>query len=325
VTELAVDDVANPGALPGCAVAARLLGGNPSGTATFMRSWLLIEQPGPWPADALEQVLAEAFPRDRRELLGELSTTHGLRVLLIRKPGRHLREPHDMAHRTVFIGGGDPGNRWLERLEVNDLPELADLDLAAVAEGRRGLGQPVSDPLFLVCTHGTKDMCCAVLGRPLATTLDANHPGLTWEVSHIGGDRWAGNLLVVPDGFMHGQLEPARAAQVAKAALVRQVEPEGLRGRTSERSRWSQHAEIAVRQRFDGMRGLDDVLVVWEMPLLDGDHDSQAYLVRVRAGQRLFDVTVRHRTAGRPSGASRCASLVAPAVYETESIIPAAG
>jgi sucrase/ferredoxin-like protein len=323
VTELAVDDVADP--MLGCAVVARLLGGNPSGTATYMRSWLLIEHPGPWPPDALEQVLAEAFSPARRELLRELEAAHGLRSLLIRKPGRHLREPHDMAHRAVFVGGGDPGNRWLERLEINDLPELADLDLAAVADGRGGLGQPVADPLFLVCTHGTKDVCCAVLGRPLATTLDANHPGLTWEVSHIGGDRWAGNLLVVPDGYMHGQLDPDGAAQVAKAALGRQVEPNGLRGRTSVRSRWSQHAEITVRQRFHGVRGLDDVLAVHEAPVLGADPDSPAWVVRVRAGQRLFDVTVRHRTAGRPSGESRCSALVAPAVYETESVIPIAG
>jgi hypothetical protein len=313
MTEPAVD------ALPGCAVVARLLGGSPSGTATFMRSWLLIEQPGPWPADALEQVLAKAFPPDRLALLDELRVTHGLRPLLIRKPGRHLREPH-MTDRAVFVGGGDPGNRWLERIAVDELAELAGLDLAAVADGRRGLGEPVTGPLFLVCTHGTKDMCCAVLGRPLATTLDTNHPGRTWEVSHVGGDRWAGNLLVVPDGYLHGQLDPDGAAQVAKAAITEQVEPDSLRGRTSVRSPWSQHAETAVRQHFCCARGLDDVLAVREAPC--GDAGSATRVVRVRCDRQLFDVTVRHRSAERSDGPSRCSALVAVSGYLTESIEP---
>src|SRR5882724_8898935 len=94
------------GSLPGCAVVARMLGGSPAGTAAFMKSWLLIEYPGPWPADALEQALAEAFPPAQRQRLAELRA-EGLRPLLIRQPGRHLREPH-LAGRRVFVGGTGP-------------------------------------------------------------------------------------------------------------------------------------------------------------------------------------------------------------------------
>ncbi|HEX6354009.1 sucrase ferredoxin [Actinophytocola sp.] len=306
------------GALPGCAVVARLLGGNPSGTAAFMRSWLLIEQPGPWSTNVLEETLDSALPQESRATLEEMRK-RGLRPLLIRRPGKHTRDPQ-RTRRTVFVGGGDPGSRWLERLEINDLSELATLDLSAVVEGRGGLGEPVDGPLFLICTHGTKDMCCAVLGRPLASSLDANYPGRTWEVSHVGGDRWAGNLLVVPDGFLHGQLEPNEAARVAKAALNDQVEPDHLRGRTSVGSSWSQHAEIAVRQGVSGVRGLDDVLAVDERPLLD-DPGSDTWMVRVRAAEQLFEVTVRHRTPAR-SRSSRCSSMVAPSGYVTERIRP---
>jgi hypothetical protein len=73
---------------------------------------------------------------------------------------------------------------------------------------------------------------------------------------------------------------------------------DSLRGRTSTASRWSQHAEIAVRQRF-GARGLDDVLAVHEEPLLGDGPDAQAWVVRVRNGARLYEVTVRHRPPGR--------------------------
>ncbi len=306
------DTQAPPAALPGCATVARMLGASPAGTAADMRCWLLIEQPGPWPADALENVLDEAFPAERRELLENLRRSHGLRPLLIRRPGKHQRDPD--RPRSVYVGGGEPGNRWLERLEIHDLGELAELDLEAVAEGTGGLGPRVDGPLFLVCTHGTKDMCCAVLGRPLASTLNTNHPGRAWEVSHVGGDRWAGNLLVVPDGFLHGQLNPAEAALVAKAALRGQVEPEQLRGGTSARTAWAQFAEIALRRRLN-LPGLDDVLAVQEEPLLESD----ARVVTVRGGEDFYSVTVRRRLAA-PRGESRCAGLIQPAGYVADEI-----
>ncbi|WP_181775513.1 sucrase ferredoxin [Amycolatopsis pittospori] len=306
------DTQAPPAALPGCATVARMLGASPAGTAADMRCWLLIEQPGPWPADALENILDEAFPAERRELLENLRRSHGLRPLLIRRPGKHQRDPD--RPRVVYVGGGEPGNRWLERLEIRDLAELAELDLQAVADGLGGFGEPVLGPLFLVCTHGTKDMCCAVLGRPLAAALNTNHPGRSWEVSHVGGDRWAGNLLVVPDGFLHGQLNPAEAALVAKSALRGQVEPDQLRGRTSARTAWSQFAEIAIRRQTN-LSGLDDVIAVQEEPLLESD----ARVVTVRGGEDFYSVTVRRRSA-TPRGESRCSGLIQPAGYVTENI-----
>lgn len=309
---------AGPGRTQGCAVVTRMLSGNPAGTATTMRSWLLIEQPGPWSADALEQVLAEAFSPEERETLERLRATAGLRPLLIRKPGRHERQPR-ATRRTVLVGGGEPDNRWLERLEIADLRELASLDLEAVAHGRGGIGTTVTGPLFLICTHGSKDMCCALLGRPLATALGASHPGRSWETSHLGGDRWAGNLLVVPDGYMHGHLDAGEAEVVAKAAFRGQVEPAKLRGRTSAASQWSQYAEIAVRHET-GLSGLDDVIAVHEETVPE-DHESTSEVrrVTVHSGQGVFEVTVRREPA-KARGTSRCSEVIAPPGYVTETM-----
>ncbi len=272
-----------------------------------MTSWLLIEQPGPWPQDALETTLAATFPRD----VAERARAAGLRPMLIRRPGRHERT---VGRRTVFAASGMPGNRWLERLDVTDLTELATLDLEAVAAGRPGHGTPVDDPLLLVCTHGTKDMCCAVLGRPLVTALAENHPDLSWEVSHLGGDRWAGNMLVVPNGFLYGQLTPADAALVAKTALDGQVCPDGLRGRTSAAGPWEQSAEIAVR-RETGLRGLDAVEAV-------GRHETadDASTVLVRAAGRHYEVTVRRQRA--ELGENRCTPQLVLSDYVAERIHP---
>ncbi|MBB5959138.1 hypothetical protein FHS29_005758 [Saccharothrix tamanrassetensis] len=294
--------------LPGCAILTRQLGGNPAGTAARMTSWLLIEQPGPWPADALEQTLASVFAPG--QLDGPRAA--GLRPLLIRRPGKHQR--FVSGPRAVYVASGVPGNRWLERV---DFADLASLDLAAVAAGVPGHGERVDGPLFLVCTHGTKDMCCAVLGRPLAGVLGENHPGRGWEVSHLGGDRWAGNLLVVPDGFLHGQLDPGEASLVAKAALAGQVQPEQLRGRTSAPSPWAQFAEIALRKHL-GLRGLDAALAVAERPV-EPDDDGETRVVTVQGMDHVYEVTV-HRNEAGPSGNSRCSGVIAPPAYSTRTI-----
>lgn len=295
-----------PTAAPACAALTRELGGEPAGTAARMTSWLLVEQPGSWAPDALEDVMAEAFPAGRLEAARDA----GLRPLLIRKPGRHARVPG--APRAVYLASGRPGHRWLDRLDVADLGELAHLDLEAVAAGRGGHGEPVSGPLFLVCTHGSKDMCCAVFGRPVVTGLAQNHPGQVWEVSHVGGDRWAGNLLTVPDGYLHGSLAVTEAELVAKEALSGNVRLEHLRGRTSAESPWSQFAEIEVRGRT-GLRGLDAVLATGE------ESDGDVRKVLVTAGARHYEVVVR-RTPATASGHSRCSARVVLAGFVAESV-----
>ena len=298
---------------PGCATVARLLGGDPAGSATHMTSWLLVEQPGAWSATAVESTLAGVIDDERMHAL----RTAGMRPLLIRRPGRHARTGDGPV--TVFVGSGRTGDHWLERIELSDSSELAELDLEAVAAGRRGHGQSVEGPLFLVCTHGAKDLCCAVLGRPVAKGLAADHPGRVWEVSHVGGDRWAGNLLVVPDGYLHGQLGPGEATLVAKAALAGQVLPDHLRGRTPAVTGWEQSAEIAVR-KHTGLTGVDDVTAVH----VRHDGDTAARTVLVTARGRHFEVVVRHRD-GIAADGNRCTGHLALAAYSAGEIRPAQG
>jgi hypothetical protein len=290
-------------AMDGCATVARVLGGDPAGSSGHMTSWLLVEQPGPWAPEAAADAFAQLVDGERMTVL----RAAGLRPLLVRRPGRHPRTGR--ARRTVFVGSGRPGNHWLERLELNDPSQLAEVDLEAVAEGRRGHGRPVSGPLLLVCTHGAKDMCCAVLGRPLVTDLVRDYPERVWEVSHVGGDRWAGNLLVVPDGYLHGQLDPAKAALVAKTAMSGQVHPDHLRGRTTATSNWEQAAEIAVR-RLNGPSGIDDVLATAVRP----DNGELTRVVEVSAGEHRYEVVVR-RQVGETSAANRCSGQFTLTTY----------
>lgn len=308
--------VSVPGA--GCATVARTLGEAPEGSATPMRSWLLIEHPGAWSRDIADRVLRAALPPARLRELADLRRHAGLRPLLVRRPG--YRAVPAGGRRTILVGSAHGGRRWLERLDVDGPRALGDVDLTAVAEGRGGLGEPVAGPVFGVCTHGAKDMCCATLGRPVANALAEAAPGRVWETTHVGGDRFAGNVLVLPDGFLYGHVSAASAPRVAAAADAGRVLSDLLRGRTSV-GMPAQVAEIAVR-RVTGLDGLDEVEPLGEDPVTG--------MLTVRAGDRRLGVRLGRHPLG-VCGTSRCAGPATPCGYSVEELtelpaeLPAAG
>ena len=193
-------------ALP-CATLSRALSEPLYGTASRVRGWVLLEQPGPWGRDAVTE--SRLDPGLARALDRAAAAAH-LRLLLIRRPGRGASQPH-----ACFVAHTSRGRRWLERRRLDDPAELLELDMAAVVAGERpGFGEEVAEPVYLVCTNGRHDRCCATYGRPLALALAAGHGELIWESSHVGGDRFAGNLVCLPDGHYFGRVGPADADRV---------------------------------------------------------------------------------------------------------------
>jgi hypothetical protein len=86
------------------------------------------------------------------------------------------------------------------------------------------------EPVLLVCTHGRHDTCCAVRGRPVAAALGERHGPRVWECSHVGGDRFAPTVVVLPDGTYYGGLDASDAVDVVDRHLGGTVTTEWLRG-----------------------------------------------------------------------------------------------
>lgn len=200
-----------------CATWARDRGDPLAGSAAPARRWLLIEHPGPWNEQAMR-----SRPLDSRagQSIAEAAATAGARILLIRRPWRP-RGHAKKAWAVVVHGQGATWGHW----EVpEDLVRAKGL-LAGHVEPRGEQG-----PLFLVCAHGRRDVCCAVRGRPVARALAARWPRQTWECSHLGGDRFAANVLVVPDGTTYGRLGEQDCVRVLEAHLRGEVDTTHLRG-----------------------------------------------------------------------------------------------
>jgi len=193
-------------ALP-CATLSRALEEPLYGTASRVRGWVLLEQPGPWGREAVTE---SRLDRDLALALDRAAAAARLRLLLIRRPGRGSSQPH-----ACFVAHTSQAGRWLERRRLDDPAELLELDMAKVVAGERpAFGEETDEPVYLVCTNGRHDRCCATYGRPLALALQASHGELIWESSHVGGDRFAGNLVCLPSGHYFGRVGPGEAERV---------------------------------------------------------------------------------------------------------------
>jgi hypothetical protein len=111
-------------------------------------------------------------------------------------------------------------------------------------------GQTRIDPLWLVCTNGKRDACCAKDGLPVARALAARLPGRVWECSHLGGHRFAANVLLLPAGLCFGRLRAEDVDNLVDLVARGELPLHLLRGRTVL-APVAQAAEIAARIELD--------------------------------------------------------------------------
>lgn len=282
-----------------CAVDSEQYDESLAGSASTVRRFLLLEVPGPWGRDALTD---SRLPAGVGEELLRRCATVKVRPLLVRRHGRSAPR-----RTTVFAAVADPQRPWLGRTYVDEPADVLDLPLDRLAD-RPAPFATTEGPLFCVCTHGKHDVCCAERGRPVAAALTAAHPGPTWEVSHIGGDRFAGNLLVLPDGLYYGRLDAGTAVRMADEHLAGRLDLDHLRGRCGYPFA-AQAAETHLR-RHTGVLDRD------RGTLVSCTRDGDEVVATFELDESRWQVRVRRSTA--PPRRLTCQALRAnPAVVHT--------
>jgi hypothetical protein len=262
-----------------CALRAALRGDPMLGTAFPAARLLLVEQPGPWGPAGLRTSRLDPRVVQRLE---ERAAAVGIRVLGIRRPGR---TPAGAVRRWALVDtrAGRETQRWGSYRADGDL--LA-LDLTAEPADRPPNAGGDQQPVYLVCTNGKHDTCCAVRGRLVAAALDAARPGRAWECTHVGGDRFAANVLVLPAGLLYGRVLPFAATEFAAAADADEVVGALLRGRIGLPP--AAQAALAFGYEHLALRSRMALQVQAVSPVVDG-----VVIVRLRGPHGLLDVTVR--------------------------------
>ena len=218
-----------------CSDAARLRGDDNIATAARVDVWILVELPITWGRDpiteaALPQVVRNALHRASHEIPRS-------RVVFIRKRVECLGPTR------VYIVRSGP-RIGVTQLDFDTLDEVATIPFISIANETNA---PATRLLVLVCTHGQHDSCCGRRGYPLFDALRQRDDIEVWQCSHIGGDRFAANAVVLPWGIYYGPVEPRDANALADSVLRDEIFLPAYRGRSSV-SRPVQAAETFLRR-----------------------------------------------------------------------------
>jgi len=198
------------------------------GSAVQVDVWLLIEYGYAWKAKALEDNI---LPRRATRAVAALSAQfeqmgYALRVQFVKQAATELHSP-----RLYFADGRD-GCWRLSRLQLSGYDEFPTLDAGLlVAEEQPGF-IPCNENIYLVCTNGQRDVCCARFGRPLYSTLHAAFDARIWQTTHVGGHRHAPNLLCLPSGYIYGHVSPERGVALVEGHDRGELDLNRLRGRS---------------------------------------------------------------------------------------------
>ena len=203
-----------------CSLVSRAAGEDPAGTATPLGTRLIVETPQPWKRDVLGsrysveglQRVVEAAREDG--VLGafaavlpdrEYSRRGHTRVLYLRRPS----EPFAVFEKEDFL--------------VPDGELVAAVEALLRGPGRsstldRYRQETVGVRDVVVCTHGSRDVCCGKFGYPVYDLLRRRHARSgwlrVWRSSHIGGHRFAPTMIDYPEARYWGHLEPWAAERV---------------------------------------------------------------------------------------------------------------
>ena len=219
------------------------------GTAAEVDVWLLLEYRPAWRAKAIaDNALGEAV---RSWLAHGIEVLEGegykVRPQLIRQPEIDRADTRLLIHHDGVLrafGSGGPGYDGLVRTPIESL-------------FRGESGERLEAPRYFVCTNGQRDLCCARFGLPVYNKLREHLGERVWQVTHLGGHRFAPNVLVLPQGVLYGRVGTAGAdaGDESIAQFAAEVEAGGV-PRRYLRGRSSYPKPVQAAEGFAGCDGL---------------------------------------------------------------------
>jgi hypothetical protein len=257
------------------------------GSASQAQAYLLLEYSGAWGEKALKE---SDIPESVKARLNELgAAVKGLKTLLIKTQPAQRHE----AEIRFFVAALSAQPARLYAFRFSDYLDLLSLDIPAILSGEAAYDPYLhKTALYLVCGNGRRDRCCARHGVPVFNALtaamhSASEPSV-WQCSHVGGHRFAANLLCLPHGLMYGRVRTESAPAIIDADRNGQIYLPNLRGRVCDRP-VVQVTEYLLRQQRAEYR-IDDI-----RPLEANELEPGEWLVRfaIQREDKIAQVRVR--------------------------------
>ena len=176
---------------------------SPIGSASNFDKYLLIGVPTPWKSEITE---SEKFPKKIKSLLEKNSNLLETTKIL----GFNTEDRYDDINKThIILFAKTKGNfEKFEKFEfLSDQKNLEKLILHLLNSNYKNhsskINQNNNSRDLLICIHGARDTCCASIGYPIYEKILSSQQSSkinVFQVSHIGGHRFAPNIIDMPDG-----------------------------------------------------------------------------------------------------------------------------
>lgn len=191
-----------------CSIYSREIGEDPAGSAPSWQSCLVLEFPKPWKDEVTDSA---HFPAEVSDALAKAEVEgRTVRLQCVTPDPEYTTVGHTRV--MLFYRNPAPAAAFgkIDYVVPND--QAADLATAIIENPHalqkydqyRDETNGVRD--ILVCTHGSRDTCCATFGIPIYQLLRQEYgPALdgrlrVWRASHLGGHRLAPNIVDLPEG-----------------------------------------------------------------------------------------------------------------------------
>jgi hypothetical protein len=287
-----------------CSDLSRKAGEPLIGSATPTSRYLLIEYNGSWGEKALNE---SDIPTEVKNYLNQFTKSDKkTKALLIHRPAedRLIDDRTDMhlpSKLHFFLASVTPSSQAIYTFEIESYEQILEMDLKGIFEQPED-HQAVyrEEPLLLVCVNGRRDRCCALHGMPVFNALtEATSKSTTpvvWQCTHLGGHRFATNMLVLPHGLLYGRVDSNSAFEILRSARTNSVYLPNLRGRTAYMSA-VQVADYFLRQQtgemslkaFEFIDAQEIGDSAWTVTFEQPDH-GQSYRLKVLAEETSVEV-----------------------------------
>ena len=255
------------------------------GTATQVDVWLLLEYKPVWRAKAVEDNDLASATRGwiDRTVVAVEAEGRKARVQFVRRPEL------DTTLTNLFVA--ESGT--LRRFQGEGYAEIQQLDIDTAQMDE------VHDPQYFVCTNGQRDLCCARYGLPVYTELRTLVGERAWQTTHLGGHRFAPNVLTLPQGAIYGRVfaedVPEFTAMIENDVLATRY----LRGRSA----YPPEAQVAETLLDGNLASIEGGSVTFETA--DGFatvdvEPGPPYEVIASCGRTETEAVFPLRPAGRP-------------------------
>lgn len=231
-----------------------------AGTVGTRRAWLLLQDHSAW---AIQAYAGSGISASVRDHLAPFFGREKPSILLIRNSDKK-----ELQTRKAFVVVSRNARAEIFEFDWSQQEDLLNLPYAEILDGSYG-GERAA-PIYLVCTHGKRDKCCAKYGKPVYDYLRKNVGDRVWRASHVGGDRFAANLVCLPHSLYYGRVTPEQALELVNKYEQGELELGSMRGRSCY-PKLTQAAEIFVRRRFELTR-IDQLRFASHEPLQGSAH-----------------------------------------------------